>query len=89
LYVPVLDVSTVLAQVDRNPIRAAQLSQHGRTHRIRLVGATRLSDGGYVINVDVESHLIRGQERLDLAGVRRVEAGRARHGKQLSAEIAI
>src|SRR5690606_37236762 len=56
LHVPVLDVTPILAKVDRDAIRAAQLDEHGGANRIRLIRPPRLTDGRNVIDVDVESH---------------------------------
>src|SRR5216117_1595172 len=57
-HVGVLDMAAVLAQVDRNAIRARTLGGGRRLDRIGLVGLARFADGRDVINVDVETHAV-------------------------------
>jgi hypothetical protein len=53
-HVLVLDVPTVLAQVDGDAVGAAEVRLDRRPHRIRFVGPPRLPDGGHVVDVDAE-----------------------------------
>jgi hypothetical protein len=55
LDVAVLDVPAVAAEVDGDPVRAAELGQDGRVHGIGLRDATGLTDGGDVVDVDAEA----------------------------------
>jgi hypothetical protein len=54
LDVVILDVAPVLAQVDRNAVRARRFAQRGRLERIGLVGPSRLTHRGHVVDIDVE-----------------------------------
>src|SRR5690606_32377285 len=61
--IPILDVPTVLTKVNRDAVGAAEFGEYGRSHRIGLVGATRLSDGGHMVDVDEESHSVGSSNR--------------------------
>ena len=50
-HVLVLDMAAVLAQMDRDPVGAAQVRLDRRPDRVRLVGAPGLPDGGHVVDV--------------------------------------
>jgi len=54
LDVIVLNVPAVLAEMCGDPVGACALAQHGGGNRVWLPSAPRLSDGGYVVDVDVE-----------------------------------
>ena len=53
-HVLVLDVAPVLAQVHGDAVGAAEVRLDRRPHRVGLVGAPRLADGGDVVDVDAE-----------------------------------
>jgi len=76
-HVLVLDVSTVLAQVARDPLRAGLLRDERPADRIGDRFPTGLPQGRDVIDVDVESGH-RGVEGVDLS---RTEPGPYRAGK--------
>jgi hypothetical protein len=52
--VVVVDVTAILTEVGGNPLGTCRLTETGRVNRIRLIGATCLSDRGDVIDVDIE-----------------------------------
>jgi hypothetical protein len=54
--VPILDVSSVLAQVDGDAVGSRALGEHGGVGRVRLVDATRLAQRGNVIDVDAQPY---------------------------------
>ena len=76
LDIPILDVPAVLAQVDGDPVRLAQLGLMGRPDGIRLpeVGAEAavagLPNGRDVIVVDTELHHVGIMPRRDTVGGR-------------------
>ena len=53
-HVLVLDVAAVFAQVDGDPVRAAEVRLDCGPYWIGLVGAARLPDGGHVVDVDAQ-----------------------------------
>ena len=53
-HVRVLDVPTVLAQVDHDSVRPSQQRQGGRRNRIGLQPSPRLPHGGHVVDVHHE-----------------------------------
>jgi hypothetical protein len=54
LNVPILDVSPIFTQMDCDSIGSAEFGQDGGRHRIGLDGSTRLTHGGYVIDIDAQ-----------------------------------
>ena len=54
LHVVVLNVATVLAQMQRDAVRARLLRLQCGMERVRVGGAARLAQGGDVVNVDAE-----------------------------------
>lgn len=50
--IAVADVPPVLAQVDGNAIAARRLDNPYRAHRIGVIPAARVADGGDVVDVD-------------------------------------
>ena len=70
LHVPVIDMTTILTQVNGNPVRPCLLRHQRRLHRLRITGATRLTQGGNVIDINAEKdsgheiHLKRFYEAL-------------------------
>lgn len=81
LHVAILHVTAVLAQVERDAVGAGELAQGGGPDGVRLVGASRLTDGGDVIDVDVEPHgflpcdAFGGRRRAPEAHLTRLLAG--------------
>jgi hypothetical protein len=49
-------VTTILAKVDRDPIRPTCLRSSGGEYRVGLIRFTGLTDGGHMINIDVKAH---------------------------------
>ena len=78
--VEVLDVASVLAQVRGDAVGAGVLAEAGRVHRVGLVAASGLPQGGHVVDVHKEPQ----QRRIAIAGgpgVRYVRVGgRGRDG---------
>ena len=80
-HVLVLDVAAVLAQVHGDAVGAAQVRLDRGPHRVGLVGAPRLADGGDVVDVDaqldhrspVPSRRCRSRTRLRVASSCAVE----------------
>ena len=56
----VLDVAPILAQVQRDAVRARLLGEQRRVHGIRLVDAARLAQGRHMIDVHAERDAGRG-----------------------------
>jgi hypothetical protein len=67
MYVGVLDVSPVLAQVDRNAGRPASFGRESGLQNAGIAGASGLPNRGYVVDVYAEMDLVHGL----LAGARR------------------
>ena len=55
LHVPVLNVTPVFPEMNRDAVGARVLREHGRFDWIRIQRAARLPERGHVIDVDVES----------------------------------
>jgi hypothetical protein len=53
-YVVILNVSTIFAQVGRDSVGTGTFAALRRGHRIRLLGASRLTDRGDMVDVDVQ-----------------------------------
>ena len=62
-----LNVSTVFAQMNDHAVAPSKIREHGGGDGIRLIAASRLSEGGHVVNIDAEtSHIFpfsRGEWR--------------------------
>src|SRR5690606_19567782 len=69
-HVPVLDVAPILAQMNGDPVRAAELRQDRGPHRVRLVRPPRLANRCHVIDVDVESHYSKDRSASSSAALR-------------------
>jgi hypothetical protein len=54
MYVGILDVAPVFAQMQGDRIGAGRFRQQRRLHRARVTGAARLAQGGDVVDVDAE-----------------------------------
>ncbi len=77
--VAVLDVPAVFAEVDRDPVGAAQLGQHGRPDRVRLAPASGLPERGDMIDVDTQArHDCSSPKGGSAGGAIRCQARRCR-----------
>ena len=56
LEIAIVYVPTILAQMDRNGVGAAQLAFGGRPGRIGFVGSASLPQGCHVIDIDAQLH---------------------------------
>jgi hypothetical protein len=54
LDVGVLNVSSIFAQVDGDPVGTAEMRFDRRPHRIGFVGAARLSDRRHMVDIDAQ-----------------------------------
>ena len=61
----------VLSQVGRDAIRSGALALERGSDRVRLGAAARLSDGGDMVDVDVETHgsVMRGAWMVGRLGI--------------------
>ena len=50
-----LNVSTVFAQMNDQTVGPSEIREHGRGNRVRFMAASRLPQGGHVVNIDAES----------------------------------
>jgi hypothetical protein len=50
----ILNVTAIFAQMDGDAISACRLAEGRRLDRVGLVGASRLPDGGHMVDIDVE-----------------------------------
>ena len=55
--ITVLDMTSVFAQVDREPICSTQFGEDSRPHRIRFVRHPRLPNSRDVVDVHVQTHI--------------------------------
>ena len=65
----VADMAPVLAQMRGDAVPAAPRHDFGRAHRVRVVAATRIADGGDVVDVDAETQASSHAERSRLPGL--------------------
>src|SRR5262245_9932919 len=62
--VAILNMPAVFAEVNRDPVRSAQLGQHGSRDWVRLIGLARLPESRDVVDVNAKfGHGVRGQSR--------------------------
>ena len=77
--IPILNMPSVIPQVDGDPIRTTELGEYGGADRIGLVGLPRLPHGGDVINIDEQPHVylpfIRIPSNGRIGGVYRPDGG--------------
>ncbi len=53
-YIAILNMTSVLAQMDRDGVRARGLDQACRFNGIGIVGHARLAQRGHMIDIDTE-----------------------------------
>ena len=56
----IADMSAIFAQVSGDAIAADPGDDFGRAHRVRMIAAARIADGGHVINVHAQSQTACG-----------------------------
>ena len=57
----IADMAAVFAQVRRHPVAAGACDHFGGAHRIGMIAAARVADGGDVIDVDAEAEPVAPQ----------------------------
>jgi hypothetical protein len=54
-HIAILDMTTILAQVNGNAISTTDFGQNCRRHGIRFHGAARLANCGHMVDIDTQS----------------------------------
>jgi hypothetical protein len=68
LDIPILDVSAILAQMQRDGIGARLLGHQGGLQGLGVAGAAHLAQGGDMVDVDAEQDGVDGHGLSGLQG---------------------